>query len=90
MYHNALFALVLFNLITFIIYGIDKFKAKKGMWRISESTLLFLALLGGSVGAWVGIKMWRHKTQHWKFRIGVPLIIIIQIALIGGILVMKH
>ena len=90
MYHNALFALVLFNLITFIIYGIDKFKAKKGMWRISESTLLFLALLGGSVGAWLGIKMWRHKTQHWKFRIGVPLIIIIQIALIGGILVMKH
>ena len=74
----ALFAL---NLITFIIYGIDKFKAKKAKWRIPESTLLLLAVFGGSIGAWLGLQVWRHKTQHKKFYIGIPVIIVVQIAL---------
>lgn len=77
-----IYALLALNLLTFIIYGIDKFKAKKAKWRIPESTLLLLALLGGSIGAWLGIKVWRHKTQHKKFYIGIPLIIITQVALI--------
>lgn len=77
-----IYALLALNLLTFIIYGIDKFKAKKAKWRIPESTLLLLALLGGSIGAWLGIKVWRHKTLHKKFYIGIPMIIITQVALI--------
>ena len=73
--------LVLINLLTFIVYGIDKLKAKKGKWRIPESTLLLLALMGASVGAWLGIKVWHHKTLHKKFKYGIPFIFILQIAL---------
>ena len=69
------------NAITFITYGIDKLKAKKGKWRIPESTLLLLAIIGGSIGAWFGIKVWHHKTLHKKFKYGIPLIVIIQIAI---------
>ena len=72
----ALFAL---NLITFIIYGIDKLKAKKAKWRISEATLLLLAVIGGSIGAWLGLQVWRHKTQHKKFFIGIPMILTLQV-----------
>ena len=72
--------LLTLNLLTFIIYGIDKFKAKKAKWRIPESTLLLLAVFGGSIGAWLGLQVWRHKTQHKKFKFGVPAIFILQIA----------
>ena len=72
----ALFAL---NLITFIIYGIDKFKAKKAKWRISEATLILLAVIGGSFGAWLGLQVWRHKTQHKNFFIGIPMILTLQV-----------
>lgn len=77
-----IYALLALNLITFITYGIDKLKAKKSRWRIPESTLILLALIGGSIGAWLGIKVWRHKTQHKKFYIGIPLIITGQIILL--------
>ena len=73
--------LIIINLITFIIYGIDKLKAKKGKWRIPESTLLLLAIIFGSIGAWFGIKVWHHKTLHKKFKYGIPLIIIAQIGI---------
>jgi uncharacterized membrane protein YsdA (DUF1294 family) len=66
------------NVITFFVYGIDKWKAKKGKWRISEATLLILAIIGGSIGAWLGIKVWHHKTMHKKFKYGVPAIIVLQ------------
>jgi uncharacterized membrane protein YsdA (DUF1294 family) len=73
-------ALVLaLNVITFFVYGIDKWKAKKGKWRISEATLLILAIIGGSIGAWLGIKVWHHKTMHKKFKYSVPAIILIQL-----------
>lgn len=71
--------LLTLNLLTFIIYGIDKFKAKKSKWRIPESTLLLLAVLGGSIGAWLGLQVWRHKTQHKKFYIGIPMILTLQV-----------
>ena len=58
-------------------------KAKKSKWRISEATLLEMAVIGGSIGAWLGMKVWHHKTLHKKFRNGVPTIIIIQLAIIG-------
>ena len=71
------------NAVTFIVYGIDKYKAKKAKWRIPEATLLLLAVLGGSVGAWVGMKVWHHKTMHKKFKYGIPAILLIQIALMA-------
>lgn len=67
------------NLTTFFIYGLDKYKAKKGKWRISENTLIGLAIIGGSIGAFLGMKVWHHKTMHNKFRYGIPIIILIQI-----------
>lgn len=69
------------NAVTFIVYGIDKYKAKKTKWRIPEATLLLLAVLGGSIGAWMGMKVWHHKTMHKKFKYGIPAILLIQIAL---------
>mgnify|MGYP000646312618 FL=1 len=69
------------NAVTFIVYGIDKYKAKKAKWRIPEATLLLLAELGGSIGAWMGMKVWHHKTMHKKFKYGIPAILLIQIAL---------
>jgi uncharacterized membrane protein YsdA (DUF1294 family) len=78
-----LYYLIVINVVTFLVYGIDKWKAKQGSWRISEATLLMLAVIGGSIGALLGMKVWRHKTQHKKFKYGLPLILIIQIILIG-------
>ena len=69
------------NAVTFIVYGIDKYKAKHAKWRISEATLLMLAVIGGSIGAWCGMKVWHHKTMHKKFKYGVPIIFILQVAL---------
>jgi len=70
------------NVLAFLVYGIDKLKAKKGKWRISEATLLMLAIIGGSIGAWLGMKVWHHKTMHRKFKYGIPLILVLQIALL--------
>ena len=91
---NMLFYyLIVINVVTFTVYGIDKLKAKQGSscrasdhrssGRISEATLLILAVIGGSIGALLGMKVWRHKTMHKKFKYGLPLILIIQIILIG-------
>ena len=74
--------LVVINVATFLTYGIDKWKAKKSLWRIREASLLGLAVLGGSIGAWLGMKVWHHKTMHKKFKYGLPLILIVQIAIV--------
>ena len=70
------------NIATFFLYGIDKYKAKKSKWRISEATLLTMAAIGGSIGAWAGMRLWHHKTMHKKFKYGIPLIITLQIAMV--------
>ncbi len=80
--HIVLIYLVTINVATFSMYGIDKWKAKKSKWRIREAALLGLAVLGGSIGGWLGMKVWHHKTQHKKFRYGVPAIIIVQLTII--------
>ena len=74
--------LIFINIVTFLVYGIDKWKAKQGSWRISEATLLMLAVIGGTIGALLGMQVWRHKTMHKKFKYGLPLILLAQIALI--------
>ena len=74
--------LIVVNVVTFVVYGIDKWKAMKGRWRISELTLLLLAVIGGSIGALLGMRVWHHKTKHLKFKYGVPLILLAQLALL--------
>ncbi len=68
------------NLVTFCAYGIDKRKARRGKWRTKESTLLGLAILGGSIGAFLGIQLFHHKTRRRKFTIGIPVIFLLQTA----------
>lgn len=72
--------LVAINVLTFVIYGADKWKARRGRWRIPESALLWFAVLGGSVGALSAMWLFRHKTKHNKFRYGVPMILAVQVA----------
>ena len=82
--HSCLtYYLLAINAVAFIMYGIYKYKAKEAKWRISEATLLLLAVLGGSIGAWMGMKVWHHKTMHKKFKYGIPAILLIQIALMA-------
>ena len=95
------------NIVSFFLYGIDKYKAKKNnrrqaesniklalniaearrrktivKWRISEATLLMIASIGGSIGAWAGMRLWHHKTMHKKFKYGIPIIITLQVCLV--------
>lgn len=77
--------LLIINVITLLAYGVDKWKARRSRWRIPESRLLWMAALGGSLGAMLGMRLWHHKTLHAKFRYGVPAILIIQLALAAGI-----
>ena len=73
--------LAVINLVTFAVYGIDKAKAKRGAWRMPEKTLFLLPLLGGSLGALLGMRVFRHKTKHWYFVWGITLILLAQLAL---------
>ena len=79
--HIVIIYLVLINLAAFILMGLDKRKAKKNLWRIPEKTLFLSAILGGSAGAIAGMYVFHHKTRHWYFVIGMPLILVIQIGL---------
>lgn len=81
--------LTVVNAVAFIMYGIDKYRARNAKWRIPEATLLMLAVVGGSVGAWLGMKAWHHKTRHMKFRYGVPVILLLQIV-VATLLYVNH
>ena len=74
--------LIVINIIGFVIMGVDKLKAKKRAWRIPESTLFVVALIGGSLGTTVAMHLFRHKTRHWYFLYGMPAILLIQIAIV--------
>ena len=95
MTQTIVYYLIVLNIVTFLVYSIDKWrstsgrlqptgrkKAKQGSWRISEATLLTLAVVGGSIGALLGMQVWHHKTLHKKFKYGLPLILLAQITLI--------
>ena len=90
MKHQLLYSILIYwgaiNIVTFFLYGIDKWKAKRSKWRIEESTLLWWAAAGGSIGALLGMKAWHHKTLHVKFKYGLPAILIAQIAVVGVVL----
>ncbi len=73
--------LAVINLLTFIVYGADKRRARRGKWRVPEKTLFLLPLLGGSIGALLGMRVFHHKTKHWYFVWGIPAILLAQIAL---------
>ena len=73
--------LAVINLLTFIVYGADKRRARKGKWRVPDKTLFLLPLLGGSIGALLGMRVFHHKTKHWYFVWGIPAILLAQIAL---------
>ena len=72
MANALLYYLIVINIVTFLVYGIDKWKAKQGSWRISEVSLLILAVIGGCIGALLGMKIWHHKTMHKKFKVWPP------------------
>ncbi len=73
--------LIIANCVGFVAMGIDKSKAKRGAWRIPEKTLFLLSIIGGSVGTWLGMYAFHHKTKHWYFVVGMPLILVVQIIL---------
>lgn len=80
-FYTVLFiCLVAMNLLSFIAFGIDKSCARHKLWRIPEVYLLLLAACGGSIGAWIAMYTFRHKTQHLKFRYGVPALLVLQLA----------
>ena len=73
--------LLIINLIGFFSMFLDKQKAKRNKWRIPEKTLFLIALIGGSLGATLGMYTFRHKTKHWYFKFGMPLILVVQLVL---------
>ncbi|MBS7363616.1 MAG: DUF1294 domain-containing protein [Paludibacteraceae bacterium] len=75
--------LAIINVVAFDAYGLDKWKAQKSKWRTPESTLILFAAIGGALGAYAGMKCFRHKTQHKKFTILVPLFLIVWIVGLG-------
>lgn len=81
---NVIFLIYLLvvNVIGFIIMGVDKKRAIRGAWRISEASLFFVAFIGGSLGSIIGMQHFRHKTKHWYFKYGMPVILMVQIALL--------
>lgn len=70
------------NILAFVVFGIDKYKAIKKKFRVPEKTLFLLAVIGGSIGALAGMFVFRHKTRKWYFRIGIPVILGVQILLL--------
>lgn len=74
--------LIIINIITFALYGLDKWRAMTRQWRIREKKLIGLALIGGSVGAMIGMTIFHHKTRKWYFKLGIPAILVIQATLV--------
>lgn len=80
--------LLIVNALGFVLMLVDKFKAKKNLWRIPEATLMMVAAIGGSVGSLIGMYTARHKTRHRKFTVGIPLILAVQVVLAVWILLL--
>ena len=87
--HLILLYLAVITVLTFLVFGIDKWKAQHKRWRIPESLLLGLAAIGGSVGAWLGMRVWHHKTQHKKFKYGVPAVLAVQVVVAVALILLQ-
>ena len=74
--------LIAINLIGFCMMGEDKCKARRGKWRVKEASLFLAAVIGGSLGSWLGMYVFRHKTKHWYFVVGMPLILVLQVIVV--------
>lgn len=74
--------LIIINVITFAMYGMDKWRAMTRQWRIREKKLIGLAIIGGSVGALIGMTVFHHKTRKWYFKLGIPVILALQITFV--------
>ena len=83
---TVLLWLTAINAAGFVIMGLDKWKARRGAWRISEKTLFLTALLGGPVGTIMGMRCFRHKTRHWQFQYGLPALLALQLATAGWLI----
>lgn len=77
------------NLTAFILMGVDKRRARRGEWRVSEKALFLPAVLGGALGGVLGMKVFRHKTRHWYFRFGFPLLLLIQLLGLGWLVLRR-
>ena len=75
--------LAIINIFAFVLFGVDKRRARKQLWRISEKNLFLSAVFGGSVGALLGMYFFHHKTKHWYFVLGIPLILVVQAAILA-------
>lgn len=82
--------LVGINALTFALYTLDKQRARRARWRISERRLLILAIIGGSLGSWLAMKLWRHKTRHRLFSLGIPLMLAVHLALLIYLSLRSH
>ena len=80
-YQFFFYYLIIINLITFIIFGIDKYKAIKDKWRVKEATLLGLSFIGGALGGMLGMYVFRHKTKKFYFFLGIPFMMILHVVL---------
>ena len=78
-----IFYFIIINIISFILMFLDKRRAIKNKWRISENTLMIVSILGGSIGGILGMYTFRHKTKHIKFKVGIPIILIIQLLILS-------
>ena len=76
-------------MIAFVLYGIDKYRATRQMWRISEKTLLLIGAFGGSVGAFLGMQLFHHKTKHWKFKMLIPLFVVLHLIIVIAIQIVR-
>ena len=86
MFPILLVVLIVMNLLAFALMGIDKMKARRGSWRIPEKTLFLVTALFGALGGTLGMKVFRHKTKHWYFKWGFPVLLVVQIVLLAVIL----
>lgn len=80
---TVLIYLLIMNIFGLFMMGIDKSRAKRHVWRISEKTLFLVSVIGGSIGTWAGMYLFRHKTKHWYFVIGMPAIFVVHIVIIA-------
>ncbi|MDD4504269.1 MAG: DUF1294 domain-containing protein [Clostridiaceae bacterium] len=83
---TLLIYLIVVNIAAFTIMGIDKYKAQRNKWRISETSIFAVGIIGGALGIFLGMSFFHHKTKHLKFTLGIPVVVILNIAMFGYIL----